>query len=85
MSQLEKAIERLLSCPKDYSYDEAVSLMNKLGFREDNKGKTSGSRVRFFRETDKRVVLLHKPHPQSTMKLYAVKELKLFLESIGEL
>lgn len=85
MSQLEKAIERIKRCPKDYTYDEAKNLMSKLGFIEDNKGNTSGSRVRFFREKDKRVVLLHKPHPQTTMKMYAVKALKEFLESTGDI
>lgn len=85
MSQIEKAKERIKSCPKDYTYDEARSLLLKLGFCESNKGKTSGSRVCFYRETDQRILMLHKPHPQSTMKAYAVKELKLFLEGIGEL
>lgn len=85
MSQLEKALARIKECPKDYTYDEARSLLVKLGFEERNKGKTSGSRVCFCRESDKRVLMLHKPHPQSTMKSYAVKELKEFLERIGAL
>lgn len=85
MSQLDKAKERLRACPKDYTYQEAASLMNKLGFHEDNKGKTSGSRVRFFRESDSRIILLHKPHPQTVMKSYAVKELKNHLMKLGEL
>ena len=47
MSKLEKEIERLKSKPKDYTYEEVKSLLNKLGYIEYNKGKTSGSRVRF--------------------------------------
>ena len=47
MSKLEKEIERLRSKPKDYTYDEARSLLNKLGFFEYNKGRTSGSKVEF--------------------------------------
>ena len=85
MSQLEKAKDRIKSCPKDYTYDEARSLMNKLGFVEDTKGRTSGSRVSFYRESDQRMTMLHRPHPKSIMKAYAVKELKQFLEKIGEL
>ena len=77
MSQLEKALDRIKLCPKDYTYDEASALLTRLGFSEDNKGRTSGSRVRFFRTTDKKVIMLHKPHPQ------AVKDLKQFLEDIG--
>ena len=43
MSRLEKEIERLKSKPKDYTYDEAKSFLNKLGFFENNKGKTCSS------------------------------------------
>ncbi len=85
MSQLEKALLRIKTSPKDYTYDEAKALLERLGFAENNKGKTSGSRVKFYRPTDGKMIMLHKPHPQSTMKSYAVKELKEFLESIGEI
>ena len=56
-----------------------------MGFIEWNKGKTSGSRVKFYREKDKRMILLHKPHPEDTMKSGAVKELVEFLTELGEL
>ena len=85
MSQFDKAVERLKSCPKDYTYDEANSLLSKMGFVENNKGKTSGSRVRFYRPTDGKLIDLHKPHPNPEMDVAAVKALKAFLESIGEL
>lgn len=45
MGKFEKAKERLLSIPKDYTYDEDRYLLNHLGFKEFNKGKTSGSSV----------------------------------------
>ena len=82
MSQHEKELERLKSLPKDYTYDEAKSLLKRLGFVENNKGKTSGSRVCFYRKEDNRVINLHKPHPQPIMKVYAVKELKEFLKRL---
>ena len=50
MTRYEKAKERLKSLPTDYTYAEANALLNKLGFFEDNKGKTSGSRVKFVRQ-----------------------------------
>lgn len=56
-----------------------------FGFKEFNKGKTSGSRVKLYRESDKKIVLLHKPHPGDEMNKYAVKELYLFLKGLGEL
>lgn len=49
MSKIDKAKERLCSRPKDYTYSEARYLLSQLGFEEFNKGKTSGSRVKFYR------------------------------------
>ena len=72
MSKIEKEIERLKSKPKDYTYDEAKSLLNKLGFYEYNKGKTSGSRVE-FKDQYGRKVTLHKPHPNNIIKPYMIK------------
>lgn len=85
MSKLDKAKARILSIPKDYTYTEAKYLLSKLGFEEFNKGKTSGSRVRFYRESDKRAILLHKPHPEDEMDVGALKELVAFLKELGEL
>jgi predicted RNA binding protein YcfA (HicA-like mRNA interferase family) len=85
MSKLEKAKNRILQNPKDYTYTEAKNLLSQLGFLEFNKGKTSGSRVKFYREADKKVILLHKPHPGDIMKPGAVKDLVSFLSDLGEL
>ena len=75
MSELEKLKQRLKTLPKDFSYDEAKSLLQKLGFQESNKGKTSGSRVKFYRKRDDNSLLLHKPHPNKTLAKQAVKDL----------
>ena len=85
MSKFEKAKERILEKPKDYTYTEARYLLGKMGFEEFNKGKTSGSRVRFYRKKDKKVVLLHKPHPEDVMDRGAVSGLVEYLKEIGEL
>lgn len=59
MSKLGKAKERILTKPKDYTYTEAKYLLNQLGFEEYTKGKTSGSRVKFYRKKDQKIILLH--------------------------
>ena len=74
MSRLEKEIDRLKSKPKDYTFDEAKNLLNKLGFFENNKGKTSGSRVE-FRDKFGRKLTLHKPHPSNIIKMYKINDL----------
>lgn len=71
MSKVEKEIERLKTKPKDYTYEEAKSLLNKLGFYENNKGKTSGSRVE-FKDLYGRKITLHKPHPKNIIKPYKI-------------
>lgn len=85
MSKFEKMKYRIRLLPKDYTYSEAKALLSQLGFTEYNKGKTSGSRVKFYRDSDKRIIMLHKPHPGDVMKVGAVRDLVRFLESIGEL
>ena len=85
MSKLEKAKQRLRSIPKDYTYTEARALLLQLGFNENNKGKTSGSRVKFLRLSDGEIFLLHKPHPSNIMKVGRVRELAEFLIDLGEL
>jgi hypothetical protein len=85
MSKLEKAKQRILSAPKDYTYSEAKYLLRQLGFEEFNKGKTSGSRVRFYRASDQSIIDLHKPHPDNEMDTGAVKDIVEYLKELGEL
>lgn len=85
MSKFEKAKERIKQKPKDYTYTEAKALLSQIGFIEYNKGKTSGSRVKFYRKEDQKIILLHKPHPGDIMTPGAVKDLVEFLFDLGEL
>lgn len=74
----------MLKCSKNYTYDEARALLRKLGFEGKTKGKTSGSRVMFYRESDQRVIMLHKPHPERIMDSGALKDLIKRLEEFGD-
>ena len=85
MSRLNKAKQRLKSIPKDYTYSEAQYLLGQLGFKESNKGKTSGSRVKFSRSYDGEMILLHKPHPSDVMSIGNTRDLAEYLEGIGEI
>ena len=84
MSRLEKEIERLKSKPKDYTYEEAKRLLNKLGYMENNKGKTSGSRV-IFRNDKGEKIELHKPHPKNILKPYQIAIIVKSLKEWGNL
>ncbi len=72
MSKQEKLLKRLLSKPKDFTYEEAKTLLDILGFYEDNKGRTSGSRV-IFKNKNSQKIELHKPHPKNILKEYQIK------------
>ena len=73
MSRKEKLIKRLLARPKDFSWDELLSLLAVLGFEEVAPGKTGGSRRRFIHQNGV-VLALHKPHPQNILKRYQVDQ-----------
>lgn len=84
-SRLDKLKERILNKPKDFTYCEAKKLLGQIRFVEYNKGKTSGSRVKFYRKSDDKTILLHKPHPKDEMDRGVVESLVTFLKEIGDL
>lgn len=79
MSKIDKLIARFKSEPKDFHYNEMVTLLSYYGFEEVKKGKTSGSRVK-FENSNGDVILLHKPHPTGIMKAYQLKQVKEVLK-----
>ncbi len=76
-----KAIEdKFKLCRKDITFTEAITLLEHYGYSQDNKGKTSGSRVRFVCDGHCDI-LLHRPHPGKELKEYMVKDLQsLFVQ-----
>jgi hypothetical protein len=82
MSKLEKLIQKFLSKPMDFTYDELRSLLNGLGYKEIKTGRTSGSRVAFFNEQRKHIIRLHKPHPKNILKRYQIDLIEEELRSL---
>lgn len=79
MGKKEKLIQCLKSRPRDFTFDDAETLLKYLNYTRSNKGKTSGSRV-MFTSDEHGSILLHKPHPQKELKSYQIKQLIEFLE-----
>ena len=74
MSKNNKLIERFLSKPKDFTWDELVKLLAIFGYEEQNsKGKTGGSRRKFV-DVDRNIIALHKPHPANVVKSYVINQ-----------
>ncbi len=72
MSKKEKLLKHLLSNPSDFTYEELVTLLGYFGYRQSDKGKTSGSRVKFISDKND-VIFLHKPHPRNELLEYQIK------------
>ncbi len=81
MGKKEKLIDRLKSIPNDFTFDEMQTLLAYLGFELSNKGKTSGSRVRFMRGSIG--IILHKPHPRNVLLAYQVRQVLDVLQREG--
>lgn len=64
----KKTIEKIKAESVNITYTEAESLLEWLGYTKLNKGKTSGSRVKFIKG--------NKPHPRKNLLKYQVKDLK---------
>ena len=83
MGQKEKLIARLKTVPKDFTFDEAESLLSYLSYSKSNKGKTSGSRVMFTSDAYSAKITLHKPHPRKELRDYQIDQLIEMLEQEG--
>lgn len=82
MTKREKLLERLLEKPKDFTWSEATSIFIGFGYRESNKGKTSGSRVKFIHD-EYGPINLHKPHPSPILKRYQLEDIIKHLKTEG--
>ena len=82
MSSHEKLLERFLKRPKDFTQDELNRLVKRYGYNQNNKGKTSGSRIKFEKEDSDICLNLHKPHPKNILKPYQMTDVLEFLKRI---
>jgi len=85
MSKDEKLLSRLLSKPRDFTYDELRKVLRHLGYEENQSGKTSGSRVAFINKDSTHIIRLHKPHPNNELKQYQLEQVIEELKSRREI
>lgn len=74
MTKREKLLDRLLTKPKDFTWEEISKVLNGFGYKQISFGKTGGSRVRFV-SPDYPPIILHKPHPKPILKRYQLEEI----------
>jgi len=74
MSKIDKLKTRMLSYPKDFTYNELKKVLSFFGYSEV---QGAGSRVCFSKDDHK--IKLHKPHPGNVLKTY---QLDLVIEEL---
>ncbi len=70
MTKQDKLLNRFLSKPSNFTYNEMTKLLKGFGYKEVRSGKTSGSRVAFINTAKHHIIRLHKPHPKNILKQY---------------
>jgi hypothetical protein len=68
MSKKEKLIERLLTMPNDFTFDEMVTVLSYFGYKLMQG--SSGSGVKFIKDESNEVINFHRPHPNGILKKY---------------
>ena len=61
MGTKEKLIARVKTVPADLMFSEMEQFLGYYGYTRSNKGRTSGSRVAFYK-SGKPPIMLHRPH-----------------------
>lgn len=77
MSKRQKAIERLLSKPSDFEWNELTLLMEGFGYELKTTG---GSGRKFIHRETRATLFMHQPHPSRILKAYQVRETIQFLK-----
>lgn len=83
MNKHDKLLKRFYNLPKDFTFNEMVSLFTQFGFRLDNKGSSSGSRIEFVNDSNDDSFIMHKPHPANIIKGYMMKQAYNYLKAKG--
>lgn len=81
MSRNEKLLAKLLNESASYTWQELVTLLRWLGYRQL---EGSGSRVKFDNGDPQALINLHKPHPGNELKAYVRRQIIEHLKA-GEL
>jgi len=83
VSKKEKLLKKFNTVPprSDLTYDELKTLLESLGYK---KIEGSGSRVKFFNEEIRDLILLHKPHPGNIINKATIKDVQKKLKNILE-
>lgn len=69
----KNTIKKIKPGSSNVTFDEVAKLLQSLGYKKNNNGKTSGSRIKFINIATGKIIYLHRPHPRKTLLQYQVK------------
>ncbi|MBE0648182.1 MAG: type II toxin-antitoxin system HicA family toxin [Bacteroidales bacterium] len=81
MSRHEKLKEKLLRLPKNFTYDELVTLLKGFDYIEEGRKRASGSAVMFYNKELNDKIMFHKPHPAKEVKRYILELIVIKLKN----
>lgn len=84
MSSKNKLIDRFLSIPADFTWDELVKVLSSYGYQQIRLGKTGGSGRKFADENDN-LISLQEPRPSKIVKKYALRQIIENLKEKGKI
>jgi hypothetical protein len=79
MSRHEKLKAKLLRLPRNFSFNEIVTLLAGFGYVMEERRRASGSAVMFYNKQLNDKIMFHKPHPEKELKRYI---LELIIEKL---
>ena len=80
MTKAQKLLKRFQSRPKDFTWNELLTLLASLGFE---LRATDGSNRKFIHAQTGVILMMHEPHPGSILKAYQVRAALDFLKQEG--
>ena len=81
MARLDKLLNRIKACPKDYTVNELNTLMSRCGCTVGHGGR--GSSLRFYHIETGQILTFDGPHPGNTLYPYQIRCTLDFLKRIG--
>ena len=80
-SKHNKLLEKLRCNPRNFTWDELVTLLSFFGYQESTK--TGGSSRKFLNPIFPQGIRLHKRHPDPTLLPYQVRDVIEALKNAG--
>ncbi|MEL0621750.1 type II toxin-antitoxin system HicA family toxin [Marinomonas arenicola] len=79
MGKHQRAKEKIFKVPTstNLTWKEASGYLESIGF---TKIEGDGSRIKYFHEFTKTLVIIHKPHPGNELKEYLVRQIREHLK-----